>query len=241
MAVDHSPQFRTTRWSLIARAGTDDGDARSALDALCEAYWYPLYAFARRTGCDEPQAQDLVQGFFAELIEKGAVQQADPERGRFRTFLLAAFRHHASKARAHAAAQKRGGGRAILSLDFTEGERRYRAEPADRLTPDAIYERRWAFTLLDRALERLAAYYRGGTQQQAERFEALRPALGGGPSLPYGKLAEGLGMSETAVKVAVHRMRLRYREILRAEIADTVAHPDQVDDEIHRLLAALRS
>ena len=235
------PQFRTTHWSLVATARAAETPAvRAALDALCQAYWVPLYAFARRSGYDVHTAQDLVQGFLAEALEKGTFGEADPDRGRFRTFLLAAFRHHAGHERERAAAQKRGGDRVLLSLDFDDGERRYALEPAGGLGAEAIYERRWALTLLDRALERLAAGQRSGTAERAERFEALRPFLGGGRGLPYREVGLRLGMSETAVKVAVHRLRAKFRDCLRGEIADTVSDPELVDDEIARLMEAVR-
>lgn len=234
--------FRTTRWSLVASVReADPGAARAALEELCRTYWYPLYAFLRRGGSDAEEAADLTQGFFAALVEKDYVGQADRQRGRFRTFLLAALRHYASKERAKAGARKRGGDRTILSLDFEDGERRYRREPADRLTPEAMYERRWALTLLDRALTRLAEHERGGGAARAERFEALRPLLAGEGNETYRQIGERLGMSETAVKVAVHRMRGRYRDILRREIADTVAREEQIDDEIRRLMEVLRA
>ena len=220
-------------------AAEPSGEA-AALDELCAAYWIPLYAFARRRGESEADAQDLVQGFFAALIEKGYLADADRERGRFRTFLLAAFKHFASKERDKAKALKRGGGRTRLSLDFEDGERRYRLEPEDDRTPEDVFEKRWALTLLDRAAERLAARYRSSGPEQAERFDALRPLITGGPTQPYRAIGERLGMSETAVKVAAHRMRQRYREALRAEIADTVTDPVLVDDEIVRLMDAVR-
>ncbi|MDJ0974412.1 MAG: sigma-70 family RNA polymerase sigma factor [Planctomycetota bacterium] len=232
--------FHTTRWSLVAQAaGAPDDASRAALDELLAAYWYPLYAFARRTGHDSHAAQDLVQGFFAALLEKDYVGDADQERGRFRTFLIAAFRNHASKERAKAGAQKRGGDRRILSLDFEDGERRYAREPAAGDTPEALFERRFAHALLDRALDRVAGDYRRKGAAQAERFQALRPLIVGGPTQPYAEIGERLGVSETAVKVAVHRLRQRYRDALRAEIAETVDDPAAIDDEIRRLLSAL--
>ena len=232
-------QFHTTRWTLVASAAEGEGqDASEALAELCTAYWYPLYAFLRRRGSDEHEAADLVQGFFAELIEKDYVAQADRERGRFRGFLLVSLQHYASKQRAKERAQKRGGGRVHLPLDFEEGEQRYRLEPVDELTPEAIFERRWALTLLERTMERLAAYYAGGGPEKAERFETLKPCLSGGAA-PYRDLGLRLGISETAVKVAVHRLRARYRDHLRQEIAETVFDPAEIDDEIRRLMEAL--
>ena len=240
MTEDAPHRFRTTRWSLVLDASGATGTP-AALEELCAAYWYPLYAFARRRGNAEADAQDLVQGFFATLIEKDYLGDADRDRGRFRTFLLAAFKHFVSKERAKAGALKRGGDRTRLTLDFEDGERRYQLEPEDARTPEAEYERRWALTLLSRAQERLAASYRGGAAKRRDQFEALRPLLTGGPTQPYKDLAAQLGMSETAVKVAVHRMRQRYKDALRAEIADTVQDPMFIDDEITRLLTAVRS
>ncbi len=238
--------FHTTRWSLVARASEGEGaDARAALEELCGAYWYPLYAYLRRRGNTADEAADFVQGFFAALLEKDYVAQADPERGRFRGFLMVAVRNFASKERAKARALKRGGGATTLSLDFDDGERRYAREPATQETPEALFERRWALTVLERAMTRLAESQRRGAPAKAERFEALRPYLAGGggdaAAVSYREVGEPLGMSETAVKVAVHRLRQRYRDILRDEIAQTVEDPSEIDDEIRRLMAAVRA
>ncbi len=233
-----SPRFATTRWSIVVAAGAAaDTEGRAALESLCRSYWYPLYAFERRGGTPAADAQDLVQGFFAELLEKDYLRQADRERGRFRTFLLAAFRHFASKEREKARALKRGGGRKALPLDFEDGESRYLLEPADERTPERIYERRWALTLLDETLDRLRTEH--DVAGRADLFEALRGTLSGGETAPYADLGARLGMSEGAVKVAVHRLRKRYREVLRSLIAETVAEPGDVDDEIRHLLDAL--
>jgi len=235
-----SLRFATTRWSIVVAAGAgEDTAGRAALESLCRAYWYPLYAFERRGGTPAADAQDLVQGFFAELLEKDYLRQADRERGRFRTFLLAAFRHFASKEREKARALKRGGGRKALPLDFEDGENRYLREPADERTPERIYERRWALTLLDETLDRLRREH--DVAGRADLFEALRGTLGAGGASgePYAALGKRLGMSEGAVKVAVHRLRKRYREVLRALISETVAEPADVDDEIRHLLDAL--
>jgi RNA polymerase sigma-70 factor (ECF subfamily) len=237
-------RFQPTRWSLIASARDEAGaGARRALGELCEAYWYPLYAFLRRRGSAAADAADLTQGFFAALIEKGYVADADPDRGRFRTFLLAALEHYVAKEWAKARARKRGGDRTRLSLDldFEDGERRFGTEATHEHTPEALYERRWALAVLERALAGLAHSYRKGTPEAAERFEALRPFLAGAGGEPYRDVAERLGTSEMAVKVAVHRMRRRYRDLLRAEIAETVGHPSLVDGEIRRLMEAVRT
>lgn len=233
-------RFHTTRWSLVAQASGPSGEAeRTALDELLRAYWYPLYAFSRRSGHSEHDAQDLVQGFFTTLLEKDYVGDADQERGRFRTFLIAAFRNFSSKERDKAAALKRGGGQQHISLDFEDGERRYAAEPADDLDPEALFERRFAHRVLDQAAERLATTYRSRSPKHADRFDALFPLLTGGLTKPYREIGEVLGLSETAVKVAVHRLRGRYRDALREVIGDTLDDATQVDDEIRRLMNAL--
>jgi RNA polymerase sigma-70 factor (ECF subfamily) len=233
--------FATTRWSMVLAAGADSTeDGRAALESLFRAYWDPLYTFARRSGADREEAQDLVQGFFAELYEKDRLRQADRGRGRFRTFLLAAFRHHWSHERERARAEKRGGGRTPLPLDFESGEDHYLREPADERTPERLFERRWALTVLDAALERLRdAHERAG---RLDLFDALRPTIGaGGPDgdARWAEVGARLGMSEGAVKVAAHRLRRRYRELLREIIAETVADPSEVDDEIRHLMSAL--
>ena len=231
--------FAPTRWSVVAAArGRDTAGTREALETLCTAYWYPLYAWARRRGHTAADAEDLAQGFFTELLEKRWVEAADPERGRFRAFLLTAFKRHVGRVRAHDAAQKRGGDRTKLSIDFGEGERRYACEPFHDLTAERVFERRWALTVLERVLE--------GLRREAEEagkgvsFQVLRGFLPGGtdPS-PYAEVAEALDMTEGAVKVAIHRLRTRYRDRLRAEVAETVACPDDVDVELQALLEAL--
>ncbi|MCK6478732.1 MAG: sigma-70 family RNA polymerase sigma factor [Planctomycetes bacterium] len=232
-----SARFRTTRWSLVVAAGAAEGtEGRAALETLCRDCWFPLYAFARRGGAAPADAADLVQGFFADLLEREGIAAADPARGRFRTFLLAAFRHFASKERERARALKRGGG-AVLPLDFSDGESRYLAEPADDRTPERIYERRWALALLDRVLADLRADYAG---ERAVLFETLGPWLAAAGDPPsHAEAAARLGLSEGAVRVALHRLRRRYRDLLRGAIAETVGSPEEVDDEIRHLLEAL--
>jgi RNA polymerase sigma factor (sigma-70 family) len=233
--------FATTRWSLVASAGEGRSpESRQALATLCETYWYPLYAYARRHSPGAHDAQDLTQAFFAELLEKDYLRAADPRRGKFRSFLLTAFKHFLSRQRERASAQKRGGGRPAVALDFQLGERRYHLEPPDHATPEAAYERRWALALLERALARLREEFAGAGKGRL--FECLKGALeGDGPHEPYARVAEELGLSEQAVKVAAYRLRCRYRELLRAEIAQTVAAPDEVDDELRDLFAAVRA
>jgi RNA polymerase sigma-70 factor (ECF subfamily) len=234
-------QFATTRWSIVAAAGQGASpESHEALAALCHAYWYPLYAYARRHLPSADDAQDQTQAFFAELLEKDYLQAADPRRGKFRSFLLTAFKHFLSKQRDRASAQKRGGGRSLVSLDFEAGECRYSREPADHATPEAIYERRWALAILEQALARLRQEL--ADAGKAKLFESLKGALDGeGPQESYARIGEGLGISEQAVKVAVHRLRRRYQELLRAEIAQTVASPEEVDDELRDLFAAVRA
>jgi len=234
------PQFHTTHWSLVVAAAGSEGEAtQAALGDLCQAYWYPVYAFIRRRGHSAEDAHDLAQEFFATLLEKGYLADADPERGRFRAFLLTAVARFVSKARDRAAAQKRGGGRQTFSLNFDDGESRYQREPSHDWTPERIFQRRWALTLLDRTLAELRQEH-----EQAGKlplFEALKIFLTGeAGALPLRQVAEKLNMTEGAVKVAVHRLRQKYREALRAQIAQTVAAQADVDDELAVLLAALR-
>lgn len=233
-----APQaFTPTRWSVVARATGAEPEARTALEELAQGYWYPLYVFARRRGAKPEDAEDQVQSFFARLIERGWLGQADPGRGRFRTFLLAAFRHHGSNVAEHEAAQKRGGHRTILSLD--DAEARYETEAKRSLAADALYERRYALALIDRAWARLAGRYRSRSAESAERFDVLRPYLEGDDAPVYRVTATRLGLSETAVKVAVHRMRGQFRDALRTEVADTLDDAPAVDEEIRRLMEAL--
>lgn len=231
--------FATTRWSLIVAArGEDSSAAHQALARLCEAYWYPLYAYIRRRGHAPDEAQDLTQEFFARLLEQDFLGSADPARGRFRAFLLAACKHFLANERDRACAQKRGGGRAMASLDLDNAEGRYGREPAHELTPDRLFERRWALTLLDRALGRLREECTA--KGKGETFDRLRVFLAGDRGAPsHGQVAGELGMTAGAVKVAVHRLRQRYRELLREEIGQTVEGPDQIDEEVRELFAAL--
>jgi RNA polymerase sigma factor (sigma-70 family) len=234
----HEP-FENTHWSLIL-AARDRGSsqARAALAELCQAYWYPLYAFIRHRGHDHQTAEDLTQSFFARLIESNDLARVDRSKGKFRAFLLAACSHFLANERDRALALKRGGDRRLLSIDSALAERSYGLEPVDRLTPEALFARRWAMTLLDQAIDDLRSeYVRDG---HAERFEVLRSVLTG-DRLPYADLAARLNMTVGAVQVAVHRLRQRYRDALRARIAATVEGPAQIDDEIRDLFAALAS
>ena len=226
--------FATTRWSVVLAAGGPAGTgARAALETLCRTYWYPLYVYARRRGQSRHDAEDLVQGFFALLLERGSVASADPQRGRFRTFLLTAFQRCAADEHDRRSAAKRGGGAPLLSLDFDDGESRFASEPSHELTPEREYERRFAMALLARALDRVAA-------ERPENADLLAYVGGTGDARPYADVAAARGTSEGAVKVAVHRLRARYRECLRAEIRETVAEESDVDDEIRHLLGVVR-
>jgi RNA polymerase sigma factor (sigma-70 family) len=239
-ASDASPVFATTKWTLVAAAGRDSTpESRRALAELCEAYWYPLYAFARRKGNQSAESQDLTQSFFAELLEKDRLQMADQTRGRFRSFLLASFQHFIANQSRDARAVKRGGGQRILALDFNRGEERYLREPAHDLTPERIFERRWATALLDNAVMRLREEFTAASKLPL--FEKLAPYLGGDQGMSYGELAAELGMTEGAIKVAVHRLRKRCRDLLRAEIAQTVASADDVDAELQTLFRAVET
>lgn len=230
--------FSATHWSMVLAARGDDSDARAALEKLCRTYWFPLYAFLRRSGLAPHDAEDATQSFLADLLGRGALEAVDRERGKFRSFLLAALRHHQSHARERAAAQKRGGGLPAISFDALDAEQRYAIEPADELSPDKLFDRQWALTILARAQARLAAEYESAGK--AALFEALRPTLTGArESARYTSLGERLGLSEGAVKVAVHRFRERYRASLRAEVAETVGDAAEVDAELRHLIAAL--
>jgi RNA polymerase sigma factor (sigma-70 family) len=230
--------FATTHWSIVLAAGHgSQPDSEAALAKLCEAYWFPLYCYVRRRGQSANEAQDLTQEFFATLLEKEYLRAADPHRGRFRSFLLASMNHFLANQRRRRLAQKRGGGRVSLSLDFQSGESRFSREPSHDLTPEKVYERRWAMTLLDRALSRLGQEYVAGGKSAL--FDRLSAFLGGDKGAAYRDIAADLGMTEGAVKVAVHRLRKRCREHLRSEVAQTVADPRDVDEELGNLMAAM--
>jgi RNA polymerase sigma-70 factor (ECF subfamily) len=230
--------FATTRWSLVAAAQDPAAsDAQAALAELCSAYWYPVYAYVRRRGHDHHAAQDLTQGFFARLLEKNDLAAADRTRGRFRSFLLTACQHFLANRHDNDTAKKRGGGRAHLSLDFADADGRYAREPADETTPERVFDRQWALGVLDKTLTGLREEY--VESGRAKLFDALKDCLTGEADASYAALAGQLGMTEGAVKVAVHRLRQRYRDRLRAAIAETVATPEEVDGEIRDLFAAL--
>ena len=231
--------FTATHWSLVLAAGRDSTpDARAALEKLCRIYWPPLYAFVRRSGHSPHNAQDLVQGFFLQLLQRDFLDGVDPAKGKFRSFLLASLKHYLSNERDRACARKRGGGLAPVSIDAQDAEGRYRLEPADPMTPEKLYERRWALTVLDLALARLKEEY--ASSGRLPLFDQLKEDLTGeGTSDSHAEIGRRLDMTPGAVKVAAHRLRQRYRECLRAEIADTVENPDEVEEEIRHLFHAL--
>jgi RNA polymerase sigma-70 factor (ECF subfamily) len=230
--------FGTTHWSVVlAAAGKSSPAGRQALESLCRSYWYPLYAYVRRRVQDIAEAQDLTQAFFTELLEKDYLAAATPERGRFRAFLLTAFKHFLSKQWAKAKAQKRGG-RPPLSLDFAAAEGRLGAEPCSNLTAEQLYERQWAVTLLAQIVERLRKEF--DPAGKGELFEALIGFLiGDHAGTTYADVAVRLHMTEAAARMAASRMRQRYRHLLREEIAQLVAEPGDIDDEIGKLFATL--
>lgn len=233
-------EFATTHWSLVVAAKPDEANrsrARRALEELCRAYWYPLYAFVRNRGYSSSDAQDLTQSFFARLIETAGFASADPERGRFRSYLLGAMKHFLANQWHRAQAHKRGGGVTFLELDALDPEARYALEPAQSTDPDTGFDRQWAQESIARAMEKLRA--ESEASGKGELFEALKGSLTG-EEPARSETAARLGMTVGAVKVAVHRLRQRYREILRAEIAETVTDPSDVDDEMCHLVDALR-
>ncbi len=234
-------RFPTTRWSRVIMAGDADAPlARESLGELCNAYWYPLYAYIRRRGYGPEQARDLTQDFFARVLEKGLLAEADPSRGRFRSFLRTVCTHFLANRRDREQARKRGGGRTTVPIDANTAEGRYALELADRLTPERIFDRSWALTLLGRVLDQLGQEY--DEAGKAATFEALRGMLDGDPeSSTYAAVADRLGTTEGAARVAAHRLRRRYGELLRREIASTLAEPAEVDDEIRDLFAALEA
>ena len=235
-------RFETTHWSLVASAGRERSpEASRALATLCENYWFPLYAFVRQAGYSAEDAQDLTQEFFVGLLAKNYLAVADRQRGRFRSYLLGAMKHFLAKQERRERAQKRGGHSPLLSLDFDSGEDRYRRlEPVDNLTPERLYQKRWALALLELVFRRLREEFLAAGKLHL--FDRLKPFLAGktaGP--PYLEVAEELGMSEGAVKVAVHRLRRQYRKLLKDEIAQTIKSPETVEDELGELMAALSS
>jgi RNA polymerase sigma-70 factor (ECF subfamily) len=242
MESSASTDFLPTRWTVVVAAAAQqapDERARAALAELAQTYWYPLYAYIRRRGYEAAAAEDLTQEFFAQLIEKQFLATVNREKGRFRAFLLACVNHFLANERDRARAQKRGGTRKIISLD--EGESRYATESrgrgADTMTPERLFERRWALAVLERVLQRLQIEY--ASAGRASLFTALKETLTGSAAEGHADIAAKLGMTAGAVKVAAHRLRGRYRDILRDEIAQTVATPEDVAEEIAYLMKCL--
>src|ERR1700688_656073 len=230
-------QFPTTRGTLVVAAGDPHRkEARSALSSLCEHYWYPLYAWLRRRGYPADQAQDLTQEFFVRVLEGRYLDRADPEKGRFRSFIMTSLKFFVADEEDRQRAHKRGGGM-VVPLELSSGEERYLREPSHDETPERIFERRWALCLLDRGVEKLRdEFVRHGRQ---EHFDRLKVFLLGASEAPYAALAQEMNPSEGALKVAIHRLRKRYRELFRQEIADTVADPAEVESELRFLAAVL--
>ncbi len=240
--MSHPPNnepFNTTRWSIVLAAGRDQNTESSAgaLETLCQSYWHPLYFYIRRRSNSLHEAQDMTQAFFERLLENRTLANADPDRGRFRAFLLTACKRFLANEWKKENAIKRGGGRRALSLDFDAAEDRYAIEAEESLTPEIVYEQQWAITLLGSVLEQLASEF--DSRGKREQFEVLKPFLSGSRSLTHAEAAAKLDMQEGAVKVAAHRMRTRYRELIRAEISQTVESPEHIDDEIRRLFEVL--
>jgi RNA polymerase sigma factor (sigma-70 family) len=230
--------FRTTHWSVVLRAGSWSGDAAPALEKLCRAYWVPLYAYVRRRGHDRHTAQDLTQEFFSRLLAGDSLASVHPDKGRFRSFLLVAMKHFLANEWDRAHSQKRGGDYHFFSLDQVNDEERRDLEPIDASSPDRIFERRWAETVLARVNARLRREYEAAGQ--VGRFDALKVyLLGGYEPVSYADTAAQLGLTESAVKSAIYKLRQRYGEMFRAEIADTLGKPDDVDEEIRYLLRVL--
>lgn len=232
--------FAATRWTVVLTAGHGQSpQARRALEELCRTYWRPLYAYVRRRGYSVADAEDLTQEFLARLLAKNYLADVHREKGKFRSFLLASLKHFLANEWDKAQAQKRGGGEVLIPIDVKTAETACAFEPADNLTAEKVFERRWALTLLELVLQRLREEY---VQDGKEKlFEQLKPTLTeASRSVAYAEIAKRLGMSEGAVKVAVHRLRRRYRELLRAEIADTVAGPEEVEEELRALFAAFQ-
>ena len=233
------PLFVTTHWSVVLAAGR--GDTTHAFDALarlCKTYWYPLYAYARRCGCPPHDAEDMTQEFFARLLAGNWVAQADQQRGRFRSFLLSAMKHFMANEWNKSQTQKRGGGKCMLPLNEDSAEQRYQLERAAKATPESRFEQEWAVALLESALSRLEEEYSRAKKQGW--MEAMRPALTTDRgALDYADLAHKLGVTETAARMAVHRLRRRYRQLIRAEVASTVASPEEVDGEMCHLFEVL--
>jgi RNA polymerase sigma factor (sigma-70 family) len=234
-----SPVFVTTHWSVVLSARQKDSPRSSdALETLCRTYWYPLYAYVRRQGHSPPDAQDLTQEFFARLLQKDYLKAAAQEKGRFRTFLIVALKRFLANEWDRARAQKRGGGQLAVPLDTELAEQRYLGEPLESATADRVFERRWALTLLDRTMARLREEFTGAGK--AEEFDRLKVCLTAERGeISYAEIAAALAMSESTARVAVHRLRRRFREVFREEIAHTVSGPEEIEEEVRYLMSVL--
>ena len=232
-------RFATTHWSVVLRAGKPKAPGyQDALQTLCRSYWFPLYVYLRRQGYTNQQAEDYTQAFFCRILEKKVLSMADSKRGKFRSFLLSTLKHFLADEHDRAKAQKRGGGRKILSIDFKGAENQYNLEPADSLSPEKLFDKSWALTVLDRTMSRLKAELT--SQNKQELFEYLKIYLTAGKdAIPYRDKAAQMNMTEGNVRTAVHRLRRRYRKLLRDEIAQTVTAEEQIDQEIDDLFDAL--
>ena len=231
-------RFNETHWTTVLAAGQKNSQAKEALQKLCRTYWYPLYVFVRRQGHGKHDAEDLTQEFFARLLTRDDLATVDREKGKFRSFLLASMKHFLANEWDKAQAKKRGGGKQILSINVQDFESKYAMEPAHAITPDKLYDRRWAMTVLEQVMAKLRKEMRA--EGKMDQFEQMKIFLAGSKGdVHYSKVAENLGISEIAVKTAVHRLRKRYRGLLIAEIADTVETQQDVEQELCYLLAAL--
>src|SRR5438477_5489430 len=238
--ADKAEWIAATHWSVVLTASQSASpQAEVALEKLCRVYWYPLYAFVRRQGHSPEDAEDLIQGFFARLLQRKDLETVQRERGRFRSYLLVSLKHFTLNEQLRARAEKRGGGQPLISLDEVEAEKRFAQEPVDNSTPEKIFERRWAMALLDKVLERLRHEHEATGRLRL--FESLRWVLSDEPAeQSQAQIGAQLGLSTGAVKQAVRRLRQRYRELLHEEVADTVATGADIDDEVRHLVAVLR-
>jgi RNA polymerase sigma-70 factor (ECF subfamily) len=231
-----SPKFQATQWTLVRRASFNSTESQEAMETLCRAYWYPIYAFIRRNGRASHDAQDLTQEFFARFLESNSILRADPRRGKFRTFLLGALKNFLTDAHRKASAWKRGGGFQIVSFEETDAEERYRLEPVDDRTPDQVYEQRWLVGLLERAMARLRDEFRAAGKDR--QFQVLKIFLSQeGDDESYEAAGAELNASAKTIAVAVHRIRRRFRQVVRSTIAETVSSPEDVEEEYRSLFA----
>lgn len=235
---DSYAKFRTTRWSVVAMAGSDDPEAQKALEELCHEYWFPLYAFARRSGHSFAEAKDLVQGFFVQVIEKSLFARANEGKGKLRTFLLTTFRRHMAHEGRKQDAQKRGGVHPLLSIDEMDAESWYHEQMIDGESPEHMYDRQWALTLLDKAVKELGRQW--SMKKKETTFKALRPFLTQSPEGPaYDEAQQILGISRANLKTTVHRLRAEFRECLREQVRGTQLSDSEWQDELQTLLQAI--